>query len=105
MAQNEITEEKKITSPEEMRSSFIQLMNSGEYATAVRDSKATVFTDFFEKTENGYELFKVLHPEDSTITEADIDIITLKNVTVNMPYNDLDILVRRPGVRILSRTF
>ena len=87
-----MAEEKKNLSRQEMRESFVQLMNNGEYATAVRNSKATVFTDVFDDPEYGLELFRVLHPEETDIGIDDIDIVTLKNIMFNTPYNDLGIL-------------
>ena len=39
--------EQKVPTLEEMHEEFIKLMKSGEYATAVRNAKATVFTDVF----------------------------------------------------------
>lgn len=86
--------EKKVPTLEEMHEEFIKLMKSGEYATAVRNAKATVFTDVFDKAKYALQLFKVFHPEINDITIDDIDIITLEVTLVNSPYNDLGILVK-----------
>ena len=45
------------------------------------------------------ELYKALHPEDTTVTENDIQIVTLNTVLVNGIYNDLGFLVR--GTRLI----
>ena len=57
-------------------------------------AKDSVFTDLFSKPRYRFELFKTLHPEAEDITEDDIQLITLKPVIINQPYNDLGILVR-----------
>ena len=94
MANKKKTSEKKVPTPEEMHEEFIRLMKSGEYATSVRNAKATVFTDVFDRAEYALQLFNVFHPEITDITIDDIDIITLEVTLVNSPYNDLGILAK-----------
>lgn len=93
MAKKKKNEEHVLTE-QEMHDAFIHLMKSGEYATTVRNAKATIFTDVFEKTKNAFELFKILHPEATDVTIDDIDIVTLEMTLVNSPYNDLGILAK-----------
>ena len=59
-----------------------------------RNVKDSVFTFLFSQPAEAKKLYQVLHPEDTNITEADIKIITLKNVLSNGRYNDLGLQVR-----------
>lgn len=58
-----------------------------------RQSKATVFEDLFSDPKHLLELYRVLHPEDTTATEDDLRYITLKNVLTRSQYNDLGFMV------------
>lgn len=87
-------QEEKVLTEEEMHDEFIRLMKSGEYATTVRNAKASVFTNLFEKAKYALKLFKVFHPEITDISIDDIDIVTLEVTLVNSPYNDLGILAK-----------
>ena len=40
------------------------------------------------------KLYKELFPQDITITENDLELVTLDNVLTIHPYNDLGLLVR-----------
>ena len=60
--------------------------------------KDSVFTHLFGEPMYTLELYKALHPEDKTVTIADINLMTLENIMTNQPYNDLGFLV---GDRIL----
>lgn len=40
------------------------------------------------------KLYKELFPQDTTITENDLELVTLDNVLTIHPYNDLGLLVR-----------
>jgi len=42
-----------------------------------------------------------LHPEDESITEADLEIVTLQSILLNGIYNDLGFLVRKDKLMIL----
>ena len=59
-----------------------------------RNSKATLFERLFNEKPNSLELYKSLHPEDTTVCEDDIEVITLTNTLTNSRYNDLGFLVR-----------
>ena len=55
--------------------------------------KDRVFQDLFSDPKNQLDLYKSLHPEDTTVNENDIKQITLHPIFVNDIYNDLGLLV------------
>lgn len=59
-----------------------------------RKIKDSLFIFLFQVKRYLLELYKALHPEDTTVTENDIQIVTLNTVLVNGIYNDLGFLVR-----------
>ena len=59
--------------------------------------KDSVFKDIFSKLENVLELYKELHPEDSTVAADDIQISTLESIIVNRLINDLGFFVNKNG--------
>ena len=63
--------------------------------------KDTVFRDMFSKKKYLIQMYKALHPEDSTITKADLKIITLQSILLNGIYNDLGFMVRGKQLMIL----
>lgn len=63
-------------------------------ATAKRNAKDSVFTDLFAYSNYRFQLFRFLHPEAIDISENDIRLITLKPIILNLPYNDLGLLVK-----------
>ena len=63
--------------------------------------KDTVFRDMFSKKKYLIQMYKALHPEDSTITKADLKIITLQSILLNGIYNDLGLMVRGKQLMIL----
>lgn len=66
------------------------LTNSADDKTKVKHTvKDSVFTDLFSYIRYVHMLYEALHPEDKTITEKDIRIVTLENIFVNDLYNDL----------------
>ena len=58
-----------------------------------RSVKDSVFTDLFSDKKYTLELYRALHPEDENVTEQDINIVTLENIMLNQPYNDLVFMV------------
>lgn len=52
----------------------------------IRDS---VFTNLFQDKKYLLQLYKALHPEDSSVTEDKIEDVTIKHVLVDADYNDL----------------
>lgn len=58
-----------------------------------RKVKDSVFTKLFSDPKYAFELYKTIHPEDTSSTESMLDIITLENVFTNGLYNDLGILM------------
>ena len=57
-------------------------------------SKDSVFVNLFEDVQNVLALYKALHPEDTNVTAADIDIQTIKSVLVNTVFNDLGFIAK-----------
>jgi len=66
--------------------------------TAKRKIKDSVFTDLFNDKKYLIQLYKALHPEDDSVSEDDLTIITLNKILVDEQYNDLGFLV---GDRLL----
>ena len=58
-----------------------------------RKVKDSVFTKLFSDPKYAFELYKTIHPEDTSSTESMLDIITLENIFTNGLYNDLGILM------------
>ena len=63
--------------------------------------KDTVFRDMFSKKKYLIQLYSALHPEDKTITQADLEIVTLQSILLNGIYNDLGFMVRGKQLMIL----
>lgn len=59
-----------------------------------RQAKNSVFLNLFTRKEYQLLLYQDLFPEDVTITEADLELVTLDNVLTIHPYNDLGLLAR-----------
>ena len=62
--------------------------------TLNRQAKDSIFRDLFGRKEYLIRLYKELHPEDDTITEDDLDHITINTVLTNGPHNDLGFTAR-----------
>ena len=58
-----------------------------------RNAKDSVFVDLFGNKEYLLELYNSLHPEDTSITEDRLEIVTLKPVVARGLYNDLGFIV------------
>lgn len=56
--------------------------------TLNRKAKDSIFRDLFGRKEYLICLYRELHPEDDTITEADLENITINTVIANGPSND-----------------
>ena len=56
--------------------------------TLNRQAKDSIFRDLFSRKEYLIRLYRLLHPEDTTITEDDLDHITINTVLTNGPHND-----------------
>ena len=54
-----------------------------------RNIKDSVFTSLFKSKKYLLQLFQVLHPEETDITEDELDLITLTPVITDSIYNDL----------------
>ena len=59
-----------------------------------RQAKNSVFLNLFTRKEYQLRLYKELFPQDTTITEDDLELITLDNVLTIHPYNDLGLMAR-----------
>ncbi|MBQ9063876.1 MAG: hypothetical protein IJ123_00340 [Blautia sp.] len=59
-----------------------------------RQAKNSVFLNLFMRKEYQLRLYKELFPQDTTITEEDLELVTLDNVLTIHPYNDLGLLAR-----------
>ncbi|MDO4804272.1 MAG: hypothetical protein Q4A32_05590 [Lachnospiraceae bacterium] len=59
-----------------------------------RQAKNSVFLNLFMRKEYQLKLYKDLFPADTTITEDDLELVTLDNVLTIHPYNDLGLLAR-----------
>ncbi len=59
-----------------------------------RQSKNSVFVDFFNNEAHILQMYKELHPEATDVTIDDITIDTLESIIVNTLYNDLGFLVK-----------
>lgn len=51
--------------------------------------KDNVFTDLFKIPKHLLQLYQALHPEEKDLTEDSIGNVTIKNVFLDQPYNDL----------------
>lgn len=51
--------------------------------------KDSVFTNLFKEKKYLIQLYKALHPEDTDVTEDDLQDVTVSNVLVNDIYNDV----------------
>ena len=58
-----------------------------------RNVKDSVFTYLFRQPKYTRELYLALHPEDTSVTEEDVKIVTLEHILSNGQYNDLGVLV------------
>lgn len=58
-----------------------------------RTIKDSVFADLFQDKKYLLQLYKALHPEDTDVTENDLNDITIKNVLTDNIYNDLGFTV------------
>ena len=59
-----------------------------------RQAKNSVFLNLFMRKEYQIQLYKELFPQDTTITEDDLELVTLETVLTNHPYNDLGLMAR-----------
>ena len=63
--------------------------NTEKHLNFRRKAKDSVFTHLFSEPKYLLELYKTLHPEDTTATENDISDVTIRNVITDNMYNDL----------------
>ena len=58
-----------------------------------RNAKDSIFVDLFDRPEYLFQLYKVLHPEDTESKEEDPTIVTLESLLLKQRYNDLGFIV------------
>ena len=58
-----------------------------------RNAKDSIFVDLFDRPEYLFQLYKVLHPEDTESKEEDLTIVTLESLLLKQRYNDLGFIV------------
>ena len=56
--------------------------------------KDSIFCNLFENKKYALQLYKTLHPEDTDVTERDIENVTIKNIFTDQEYNDFGMTVR-----------
>ena len=79
--------------PEEDVNIFSDLFDDNE-PTSRWTAKASVFTSLFSEAEYTFQLYRALHPDDTTTTKDDLILMTLESHLLNQQYNDLGFLVR-----------
>ena len=72
-------------------------MIPNDNTTVKHTVKDSVFKDLFSDPNNVLELYRVFHPDDSSVTIEDIQISTLKSIIVNHLINDLGFFVNKNG--------
>ena len=70
----------------------------GSEPPAKHTAKDSVFTDLFKIPKYLFPLYQALHPEDTETAEEDLTNVTLLNILLDRPYNDIGF---RAGERIL----
>ena len=60
-----------------------------------RNAKDSVFVNLFSFPENQMRLYKELFPDDTTITQEDLELYKVDRILTNHPYNDLGLLARK----------
>ena len=74
-----------------------QKINTGPSGTTMRtkrNTKDSVFTHLFSFPEYQLKMYQALHPEDTEVSESDIETITRKCVIAQHAHNDLGILIK-----------
>ena len=77
-------------------------ITEGTEVPSKRTAKDSVFCDLFQDPENLLELYRCLHPEDTTVTVNDLGNVTLRNILVEDQYNDLGFTVRDKQLILLE---
>lgn len=58
-----------------------------------RETKNSVFLDMFRRKEYLIRLYRDLHPDDPSVSEDDLTVVTIENVFTIKDYNDLGFMV------------
>lgn len=81
--------------PETLMNPLAERMAGQELIKGKRTGKDSVFTHLFSEPEYRFQLFQTLHPELKGVTMEDIIPMTISNVVLDRPYNDLGLLAMR----------
>ena len=81
--------------PETLTNPLAERMAGQELIKGKRTGKDSVFTHLFSEPEYRFQLFQTLHPELKGVTMEDIIPMTISNVVLDRPYNDLGLLAMR----------
>ena len=71
-----------------------QIINEDDAVLLKRNAKDSVFGDLFGEIHYLIQLYRALHPEDTSTTEQDITDVTINNAFINGQYNDLGFRIR-----------
>ena len=83
---------KRKTQLEIFTKSLAERMAGQEQLKGKRTGKDSVFTHLFSEAKYRFQLFRTLHPELKDIAMEDVIPLTLTNVVIDRPYNDLALL-------------
>lgn len=65
-------------------------------------AKDSIFRDLFRIRRYSLLLYLALHPEDTDVTEDDIDYVTIENIITDQQYNDLGMMIRGKLIVLLE---
>lgn len=82
---------KKMAQPKEDKP-LAGRMAEQEQIKGKRTGKDSVFTHLFSEAKYRFQLFQTLHPELANVTIDDVIPLTITNVIIDRPYNDLALL-------------
>ena len=84
---------KKVRGMDKINMDTINSERTEQKEVMKRTIKDSVFADLFQDKKYLLQLYKALHPEDTDVTEDDLNDITIKNVLTDNIYNDLGFTV------------
>ena len=85
--------QKKVRGMDKINMDTINSERTEQKEVMKRTIKDSVFADLFQDKKYLLQLYKALHPEDTDVTEDDLNDITIKNVLTDNIYNDLGFTV------------
>ena len=66
-----------------------------------RETKNSVFLDMFKRKEYLIRLYRDLHPDDQSVSEEDLTVVTIENVLTIKSFNDLGFMVGGQNRKLL----